>query len=74
MDKRTFIGLLEAGEPLIKQAIDAMQEYHEAEAAGLPAAEIERLQLLAESLFQAVCDYQLRVTAKARGKAQPPLH
>lgn len=74
MDKRTFIGLLEAGEPLIKQAIDAMRKYHEAEAAGLPAAEVERLRLLAESLFQAVSDYQLRVAAKARGKELPPLH
>lgn len=74
MEKRTFIGLVEAGEPLIKQAIEAMREYHEAEAAGLPAAEVERLHLLAESLFQAVSDYQLRVVAKARGQALPPLH
>jgi len=74
VDKRTFIGLVEAGEPLIKQAIDAMRKYHEAEAAELPAAEIERLRLLAESLFQAVSDYQLRVTAKARGKNLPHLH
>lgn len=74
MEKRTFIGLVEAGEPLIKQAIEAMRAYHEAEAAGLPAAEVERLHLLAESLFQAVSDYQLRVVAKARGKVLPPLH
>jgi len=74
MDKRTFIGLVEAGEPLIKQAIDAMRKYHDAEAAGLPAAEIERLRLLAESLFGAVSDYQLRVTAKVRGQDLPPLH
>jgi hypothetical protein len=51
MDKRTFIGLVEADEPLIKQAIDAMRKYHDAEAAGLPAVEIERLRLFAESLF-----------------------
>ncbi|BBH46885.1 hypothetical protein [Pseudomonas sp. KU43P] len=74
MEKRTFIGLIEAGEPLIKQAIEAMRAYHEAEAAGLPAAEVERLHLLAESLFQAVSDYQLRSVAKARGKDFPPLH
>ncbi|MDQ2488353.1 hypothetical protein RBI94_30625 [Pseudomonas putida] len=74
MEKRTFIGLVEAGEPLIKQAIEAMRAYHEASAAGLPAAEVERLHLLAESLFQAVSDYQLRVVAKARGKVLPPLH
>jgi len=28
VDKRSFIGMVEAGEPLIQQAIDAMREYH----------------------------------------------
>lgn len=74
MDKRTFIGLIEAGEPLIQQAIDAMREYHQAQDSGAPVEEIERLRLLAESLFQAVSDYQLRAVAKARGKDLPPLH
>lgn len=59
MGKRTFIGLVEAGEPLIKQAIDAMREYHEAEDVGLPSNEVQRLRLLADSLYQAVIDYQL---------------
>lgn len=74
MDERTFIGMVEAGEPLIQQAIDAMREYHQAQDRGAPAEEVERLRLLAESLFQAVSDYQLRVIAKARGKDLPPLH
>ncbi|WP_339534012.1 hypothetical protein [Pseudomonas hunanensis] len=74
MDKRTFIGMVEAGEPLIQQAVDALREYHQAQDRGAPAEEIERLRLLAESLFQAVSDYQLRVIAKARGKDLPPLH
>ncbi|MHC5125587.1 hypothetical protein ACYST8_05905 [Pseudomonas inefficax] len=74
MDKRAFIGLIEAGEPLIQQAIDAMREYHQAQDRGEPPAEIERLRLMAESLFQAVSDYQLRAVAKARGKELPPLH
>jgi len=74
MDKRTFIGMVEAGEPLIQQAIGAMRRYHEAQDYGAPADEIERLRLLAESLFQAVSDYQLRAVAKARGKDLPPLH
>ena len=74
MDKRTFIGMVEAGEPLIQQAIDALREYHQAQDSGAPAEEIERLRLLAESLFQVVSDYQLRVIAKARGKDLPPLH
>ncbi|AEJ11852.1 conserved hypothetical protein [Pseudomonas putida S16] len=66
--------MVEAGEPLIQQAIDAMREYHQAQDRGAPAEEVERLRLVAESLFQAVSDYQLRVVAKARGKELPPLH
>jgi hypothetical protein len=73
-NKRTFIGMIEAGEPLIQQAVDAMREYHQAQDNGEPPEEIERLRVLAESLFQAVSDYQLRVVAKARGKELPPLH
>ncbi|MNJ76635.1 hypothetical protein D3C77_739570 [compost metagenome] len=42
------------------QAIEAMRQYHEAQAAGSSAEEVERLRLMAESLFQAVTDYQLR--------------
>ncbi|WGV21949.1 hypothetical protein QIY50_07045 [Pseudomonas putida] len=74
MDKRTFIGMVEAGEPLIQQAIDALRAYHEAQDRGASPEEVERLHLLAESLFQVVSDYQLRVIAKARGKDLPPLH
>ncbi|EBV3304353.1 hypothetical protein DOH45_25450 [Salmonella enterica subsp. enterica serovar Enteritidis] len=74
MDKRTFIGMVEAGEPLIQQAVDAMREYHQALDRSAAPEEVERLRLLAESLFQAVSDYQLRVVAKARGKELPPLH
>ncbi|MFV3289108.1 MULTISPECIES: hypothetical protein [Pseudomonas] len=74
MDKRTFIGMVEAGEPLIQQAVDALREYHQAQDRDAPPEEVERLRLLAESLFQVVSDYQLRVIAKARGKDLPPLH
>ena len=74
MEKRTFIGMIEAGEPLIQQAVDAMRRYHEAQDYGASPAEVERLRVLAESLFHAVCDYQLRVVGKARGKTLPPLH
>ena len=74
MGRHTFIGMVEAGEPLIQQAIDAMREYHQAQDRGAPPEEVERLRLLAESLFQVVSDYQLRVIAKMRGKDLPPLH
>lgn len=74
VDKRSFIGMVEAGEPLIQQAIEAMRKYHEAQDFGAPPEEVERLRLLAESLFEAVSDYQSRVIAKARGKDLPPMH
>ncbi|WP_313300011.1 hypothetical protein [Pseudomonas sp.] len=74
MEKRTFIGMVEAGEPLLREALEAMRAYHEAQDAGKPTEEVERLQMLAESLFQVVCDYQLRVIEKARGTDLPPLH
>ncbi|MBF4211018.1 hypothetical protein EI534_41105, partial [Pseudomonas frederiksbergensis] len=57
---KTVQGLIEAGEPLIQQAIDAHRIYHAAEVQKRPAAEVERLRLKAESLFEAVTDYQLR--------------
>lgn len=71
MHKRTFIGMVEAGEPLIQQAVDALREYHQAQDRGAPADEVEHLHLLAESLFQAVTDYQVRVIAKIRGTEAP---
>lgn len=58
--KRTMEGMIEAGEPLIRQATDALRLYHQAKTAGAPAHEVERLRLFAESLYQAVADYQLR--------------
>lgn len=57
MEKGAFIGMVEAGEPLIQQAVDAMREYHQAQDRGAPAKQVERLRLLAESLFQVVSDY-----------------
>jgi len=58
--KRTIEGMIEAGEPLIRQATDALRLYHQAKAGGAPEQEVERLRLCAESLYQAVADYQLR--------------
>ncbi|WP_203008626.1 hypothetical protein [Pseudomonas paraversuta] len=61
--KQTILGMIEAGEPLLLQAIEAMRQHREAEAAGKPLAEIERLRLLADSLYQAVTDYHPRAIA-----------
>lgn len=57
--KRTLEGMILAGEPLMQQAIDALRRYREAEDSGAASEEVERLRLLAESLYQAVTDYQL---------------
>ncbi|PNA90826.1 hypothetical protein C1X73_26120 [Pseudomonas sp. FW305-130] len=46
------------------QAIETMRRYHEAQDAGAPAIEVGRLRLIAESLFQSVTDYQMRVFAR----------
>ncbi|PJI72017.1 hypothetical protein CSW00_20035 [Pseudomonas asiatica] len=51
----------EPGNPLMTQALDAMKRYYEALAAKASAAEIESLRLEAESLFQAVSEFQQRV-------------
>lgn len=49
------------GEPLMQQAMEAMRRYHEARDSLTDAEEVERLRLEAESLMQAVSEYQLSV-------------
>lgn len=56
--KRTIKGMVEAGEPLIQEAITALRQYHEAQAAGEAPDQVERLRLIAESAYQMVTDYQ----------------
>lgn len=51
--------MTQAGEPLILEALEALRLYREAKTSGRPQEEIDRLQILAESLVQAVIDYQL---------------
>ncbi|HDS1776875.1 TPA: hypothetical protein QEM49_001357 [Pseudomonas putida] len=46
--------------PAYTDAVEAMRRWHEAKDAGAPALEVERLRQIAESMFQAVTDYQLR--------------
>lgn len=57
--KRTLLGLAEAGEPLLRQALEAIRAYNGAVAHNRPPAEIERLRLEADHLYQTVIDYQL---------------
>ncbi|MNJ51918.1 hypothetical protein D3C77_472340 [compost metagenome] len=60
--------MIDAGEPLLQQATEALRRLHEAEAAGKALDEVERLRLLAESLWQAVSEYQLRALS---GQVRP---
>ncbi|ABY98851.1 hypothetical protein HMH05_22765 [Pseudomonas sp. SbB1] len=46
------------------EAIEAMRRYHDALCKGAPEIEVERLRLIAESLFQAVTDYQMKAFGK----------
>lgn len=58
--KRTLLGMAEAGEPLLKQALEAIRAYNEATTQGRPEAKLDRLRIEADHLFQTVVDYQLR--------------
>ncbi|WP_338460326.1 hypothetical protein [Pseudomonas sp. TE3-3-F2023] len=51
--KRTLKGRVEAGEPLMRQALRAIRDAQAAEAFGLAKHEVERLQLLADWLYEA---------------------
>ncbi|MNM34854.1 hypothetical protein D3C81_455140 [compost metagenome] len=64
------MGITEAGEPLLRQALEAIRAYNDAEAQGQPKAEIDRLRLEADHLYQTVIDYQL-YKAECLGE---PLH
>lgn len=59
--KKEVFAILEPDNPLMTQAINALKRYHEAQAAGQPVEEVERLRLEAEALFQAVSEFQFRM-------------
>ncbi|WP_282362124.1 hypothetical protein [Pseudomonas sp. PS01300] len=58
---RSLEGMIMPYGPEMQQAIEVMKRYHEARDAGAPAVEVERLRVLAESLFQWIIDYQLKI-------------
>lgn len=57
--KRTLLGMAEAGEPLLRQALEAIRAYNEAIAKRRPEADLERLRIEADHLYQTVIHYQL---------------
>ncbi|MDO7911322.1 hypothetical protein Q6A49_12345 [Pseudomonas sp. 22-AL-CL-001] len=59
--KKTLDGVALAGEELILCAIAAIREVRLAEAAGAPQAEVARLQVLADSAYDAAITYQWRM-------------
>ena len=61
--KRTVLGMTQAGEPLILEALEALRLYREAKLSGGPSDEVNRLRVLAESLVQTVTDYQILASA-----------
>ncbi|MEH6416566.1 hypothetical protein [Pseudomonas sp. CGJS7] len=56
--------------PMYTGAVDALKQFHQAQANGVTGAELERLRLMAEQQFQAVTDYQLH----ALGGPAKPIH
>ncbi|MBK4989745.1 hypothetical protein [Pseudomonas sp. S36] len=50
--------------PMYTDAVDALRRFHEAQSAGEPPLEVERLRLIAEAQFQAVTDYQLKALGR----------
>lgn len=58
--KRDVTKVLLPDHQAFSDAMEALKRYQEAQDFGAPPEEIERLKSLAESLFQAINDYQLR--------------
>ncbi|MBA6145511.1 hypothetical protein EGJ22_24715 [Pseudomonas sp. p99-361] len=67
--KRTILGMAEAGEPLLQQALEAIRAHQKAVDEGRPADEVARLRLEADHLYQTVIDYQL-LKAGSLGQTQ----
>lgn len=57
--RRDLSKVLMSDHPLYSEAVEALKVYHQAQAAGVVGAGLERLRLMAEHRFQAVTDYQL---------------
>lgn len=51
--------LIEAGEPLLQAALQAMRRHNAAKGADAPAEEVERPRLQAETLFRQLSEYQM---------------
>ena len=68
--KKTFNGLVLAGESLIRCALTAIREVRAAEAVGASPEEVARLQLLADSAYETAAGYQCH----AAGLSETTIH
>lgn len=57
--KRTLEGMAKAGEPLLREALEAVRAYQRAQDEAASQETVERLSFLADSLYHAVVDFQL---------------
>ena len=57
--KRTLEGMTKAGEPLLREALEAIKAHRRAQDEGASQETVERLSLLANSLYHSVVDFQL---------------
>lgn len=46
------------GEPIVREALEALRAYHDAKDGGAPPPEIERLRQIAESASKRLSDFQ----------------
>lgn len=57
--KKDLSKVLLPDHPMYTEAVEALKQYHQAQADGVSGPELERLRLIAEHQYQAVTDYQL---------------
>ncbi|MGE7990307.1 hypothetical protein ACQKPE_04500 [Pseudomonas sp. NPDC089554] len=62
--KRTIEGMANAGESLLREALEAIRAHRTAQDEGASPEMVERLRLLADSLYDAVVNFQLLEAGK----------
>jgi len=59
--------MLPPDDPMYTDAVEALKQYYQAQAAGVSGADLERLRLIAEYRFRAVPDYQQIASGSSSG-------
>lgn len=59
-----FEAMIMPDHPAMLEAVNAMRRFYEAQQAGLPAPQVERLRQCAVRQFQAINDYQLAILGR----------